>query len=176
MNPSVVQIGLAEQSPHMPLKVLHAELEHPEVAFVGISNWALDPAKINRGIFLTRPDPGARDLSLTARGIAQSHEVAAYLKSLARAYHEIYRGQEGREFFGLRDFYGLVKDLDRECMKAGAFSPEILLGCIMHNFGVLSSQKTIPLIFFCCPIIGVLVALLFCCCLLNFCTRCRWQA
>lgn len=41
-------MGLAEQSPHLPLKVLHAELEHPDLAVVGISNWVLDPAKINR--------------------------------------------------------------------------------------------------------------------------------
>lgn len=45
-------MGLAEQSPHLPLKVLHAELEHPDVAFVGISNWTLDASKVNRVRFL----------------------------------------------------------------------------------------------------------------------------
>lgn len=44
------EIGLAEHSPNMPLKVLHKLLEDPQVSFVGISNWALDPAKMNRGV------------------------------------------------------------------------------------------------------------------------------
>ena len=37
------------------------------VAFVGISNWALDPAKMNRGIMVTRDDPGQDELAFSAR-------------------------------------------------------------------------------------------------------------
>lgn len=51
------EIGLAEISPHNPLKVLHELLEPPQVAAIGISNWALDASKANRGICLLRPDP-----------------------------------------------------------------------------------------------------------------------
>ena len=36
------EVGLAEQSPHRPLKVFHQLLEHPAISFVGLSNWALD--------------------------------------------------------------------------------------------------------------------------------------
>lgn len=50
------EIGLAEISPHNPLKVLHSLLEPPKVAFVGISNWSLDASKMNRAITLSRPD------------------------------------------------------------------------------------------------------------------------
>ena len=54
------EIGLAECSKHNPLKVLHALLEIKDetrsFAFVGISNWALDASKLNRGIFLNRPE------------------------------------------------------------------------------------------------------------------------
>ena len=32
-------------------------------AFVGISNWALDPAKMNRGIFVQRVTPDPRVLN-----------------------------------------------------------------------------------------------------------------
>ena len=44
------EVGLAERSPHNPLKVLHALLETPDgaplpYAVVGISNWWLDAAK-----------------------------------------------------------------------------------------------------------------------------------
>ena len=72
------EVGLAEDSPLMPLKTLHPLLEDglsstddivkveeqfPErVAFVGISNWALDPAKMNRGIMLSRGLPDTKEL------------------------------------------------------------------------------------------------------------------
>jgi hypothetical protein len=42
------EIGLAELSPHNPLKVLHSMLEPPEIPFIGISNWTLDASKMNR--------------------------------------------------------------------------------------------------------------------------------
>jgi len=78
------EVGLAEDSPRMPLKALHPLLEdgtdgsedltetgtdakHRRVAFVGISNWALDPAKMNRGIMLCRSPPTFEELTNTAR-------------------------------------------------------------------------------------------------------------
>ena len=54
------ELGLAERSKSNPLKVLHSKLEYDEskngVSFVGISNWSLDAAKINRGLSLSVPD------------------------------------------------------------------------------------------------------------------------
>ncbi|VDI01999.1 Hypothetical predicted protein, partial [Mytilus galloprovincialis] len=50
------EIGLAEDSSRMPLKV----------AFIGISNWALDPAKMNRGIFVQRDVPDREELLSSA--------------------------------------------------------------------------------------------------------------
>ena len=42
------EVGLAEQSPHLPLKVLHKTLDEvSNESVVGISNWSLDPAKMN---------------------------------------------------------------------------------------------------------------------------------
>jgi hypothetical protein len=58
----IEEIGLAEISPHNPLKVLHEILEKPDVPTIGISNWALDASKMNRGINLWRPDPHFNDL------------------------------------------------------------------------------------------------------------------
>ena len=40
------------------------------VAFIGISNWALDPAKMNRGVMVTRGDPEKKELELSARYIS----------------------------------------------------------------------------------------------------------
>jgi hypothetical protein len=44
------EVGLAELSPHLPLKVLHSILDESKVSVVGISNWTLDPAKMNRAV------------------------------------------------------------------------------------------------------------------------------
>lgn len=77
------EVGLAEDSPRMPLKALHPLLEDgtdgsedltiegtesksKRVAFIGISNWALDPAKMNRGLMLTRGQPDKNELILSA--------------------------------------------------------------------------------------------------------------
>ena len=81
------------------------------VAFIGISNWALDPAKMNRGVMVTRSDPDEQELEFSARGICSFKEddpvnerLKPYFKLLASAYKEVYRTQT-KDFFGLRDFY-----------------------------------------------------------------------
>ena len=42
-------------------------LKNERVAFIGISNWALDPSKMNRGIMLYRRQLGLHQLTNTAR-------------------------------------------------------------------------------------------------------------
>ena len=81
------------------------------MAFIGISNWALDPAKMNRGVMVTRGDPDARELQLSARGICSNKEddlvkmrLEPYFEPLVEAYTKI-REKQKKEFFGLRDFY-----------------------------------------------------------------------
>ena len=81
------------------------------VAFIGISNWALDPAKMNRGVMVTRGVPDIRELEFSAQGICGQDdndqiktELDPYFKPLAQAYKAICKAQK-REFFGLRDFY-----------------------------------------------------------------------
>ncbi|KAM6050451.1 E3 ubiquitin-protein ligase RNF213 isoform 2-T2 [Chlamydotis macqueenii] len=117
------EIGLAEDSPKMPLKTLHPLLEdgciddvplpHKKVGFIGISNWALDPAKMNRGIFVSRGDPSKEELIESAKGICGSaqgalQKVEPYFCRFADAYENICKAQD-REFFGLRDYYSLIK-------------------------------------------------------------------
>lgn len=117
------EIGLAEDSPKMPLKTLHPLLEegcidddplpHKKVGFIGISNWALDPAKMNRGIFVSRGDPDEKELIETAKGICSSdgmilEKVRDFFPPFAKAYLTICR-REGKGFFGLRDYYSLIK-------------------------------------------------------------------
>lgn len=121
------EIGLAEDSPQMPLKTLHPLLEdgcidndkpdpHMKVGFVGISNWALDPAKMNRGIFVSRWDPSEDELVETAKGIcSSSNQILLKIKhlfpSLAKAFLSICKESSKNQFFGLRDYYSLVKML-----------------------------------------------------------------
>ena len=83
------------------------------VAFIGISNWALDPAKMNRGVMVTRGTPDIKELKFSAKGICGKEEndrtrekLEPYFKDLAEAYEAICKRQvEEKEFFGLRDFY-----------------------------------------------------------------------
>ena len=84
------------------------------VAFIGISNWALDPAKMNRGVMVTRGVPGLKELKLSALGICSTEgsdpvrdKLQPHFEPLSRAYMEICRKQE-RQFFGLRDYYRYV--------------------------------------------------------------------
>ena len=81
------------------------------VAFIGISNWALDPAKMNRGVMVTRGDPDVTELVRSAKGICSNDEddpvrklLSDYFLPMAEAYKAICDEQE-RQFFGLRDFY-----------------------------------------------------------------------
>ena len=130
------EIGLAEDSAKMPLKTLHPLLEEGfvesrsvkqdwgKVGFVGISNWALDPAKMNRGILVSRAIPKSEELVKSARGICrveiEGKLLEKFIQPLADAYEKVYKAQmkDGHaEYFGLRDFYGLLKMLYRVQMK-----------------------------------------------------------
>ena len=117
------EMGLAEDSPENPLKVLHAELEKEEdkVAFLGLSNWTLDASKMNRVIRNCVQDPDEEDLILTGKEIAKSVDENNIFKDyedliqiLARTYFE-YRNKKSltgfKDFHGNRDFYHLIKDV-----------------------------------------------------------------
>ncbi|XP_034396196.1 E3 ubiquitin-protein ligase rnf213-alpha isoform X2 [Cyclopterus lumpus] len=143
------EIGLAEDSPKMPLKTLHPLLEegciddepqpHKKVGFIGISNWALDPAKMNRGIFVSRGDPDERELVESAKGICNSdamvlEKVRDFFQPFAKAYLSICHKQ-GKGFFGLRDYYSLIKMIFAVA-KASQRKPtaEEILKAVLRNF------------------------------------------
>ena len=121
------EIGLAEDSNKLPLKILHPLLEDgcldnetpsevKKVSFVGISNWALDPAKMNRGLLLSRTPPDKEDLIKIGKGIAGKGNLSnleGILSDLASGYMAVYSKQK-REYYGLRDYYSVIKDLIRK--------------------------------------------------------------
>lgn len=131
------EVGLAEQSPHLPLKVLHKVLdEGKEQAVVGISNWALDPAKMNRAVHLFRPAPGVADLATTAEGMVKTASLKGYLQSLARAYNEVYSTQTQADFWGLREFYSTVRHINRALAKENkSLDGNVIMNSVQRNFG-----------------------------------------
>lgn len=142
------EIGLAEDSPKMPLKALHPLLEegcvddepkpHKRVGFIGISNWALDPAKMNRGIFVSRGDLNKQELIKSARGICSSDQhVLEKIKHLFQPFAKAYMTvcDESNGFFGLRDFYSLIKMLF-SITKTSNEPPKAdqITGAVLRNF------------------------------------------
>ncbi len=119
------EIGLAEISPHNPLKVLHnkLEIETCQYGFVGLSNWRLDASKMNRAIYLSTPDPNLDDLKITAITLVQSmlsnntQTVPlddSIIDGLAFVYRQMCKNmkqQRNQHYFGLRDYYSLIKGI-----------------------------------------------------------------
>ncbi|XP_052050777.1 E3 ubiquitin-protein ligase RNF213 isoform X2 [Apodemus sylvaticus] len=143
------EVGLAEDSPKMPLKTLHPLLEdgcieddpapYKKVGFVGISNWALDPAKMNRGIFVSRGSPNEKELIESAEGICSSdrlvqEKIRGYFAPFAKAYETVCQKQD-KEFFGLRDYYSLIKMVfaKARASKRG-LSPRDIAHAVLRNF------------------------------------------
>ncbi|MED6241326.1 hypothetical protein ATANTOWER_009228, partial [Ataeniobius toweri] len=153
------EIGLAEDSPKMPLKTLHPLLEegcvdekpqpHQRVGFIGISNWALDPAKMNRGIFVSRGDLSEKELIKSAEGICASEKnILEKIKHLFEPFAKSYITvcKEGKGFFGLRDFYSLIKMVfsitktSNECPTA-----DQITGAVLRNFSGKDDVKVIDI-------------------------------
>jgi hypothetical protein len=110
------EIGLAEIADKNPLKVLHPLLEERnQIGFIGLSNWKLDLSKMNRVIFVARPDMSPTDLMLTCESKEEnSTNLNARLKILSESYAE-FRKNQGKEtsfhpnFYGSRDFYQMIR-------------------------------------------------------------------
>jgi len=135
------EMGLAEHSPNNPLKVIHSELEYDlnegrkKIAFVGISNWRLDASKMNRGLYLSIPQPDLEDLKQTAQTIAESYNDQLAQKhkdlfeNLAITYHDykikLSKYKKKEDFHGSRDFYHLIKNAMRNLLKIALFKKDI---------------------------------------------------
>ena len=146
------EVGLAENSKNNPLKVLHSQLDPgdgklPDVAVVGISNWSLDAAKMNRAIYLSRPEPTKEDLYQTgcslhyAKDEEKEKDNSQYLaeeelECLADVYFEYQNQQTHKNFHGLRDYYALIKSL------TGCSKVEEVNISLQRNFGGLPGEVT----------------------------------
>ena len=132
------EIGLCEISPYNPLKALHTYLEldyknenkEKKFAFVGISNWKLDAAKMNRGIYLNVLNPLSdyHQMKDTASKITDlydnklSKDYSDLIEKLTKAIfnYNFYlknSGVEYKNFHGTRDFYNLIKTFTKKILE-----------------------------------------------------------
>ena len=171
------EVGLAEDSPRLPLKALHPLLDDGtagadetaeddkqwnRVAFVGLSNWALDPAKMNRGILVNREVPDDEELIVSAQGICSSgddtvrHNFNRIVDGMASAYIIIYSEQkQKREFFGLRDFYSLVKMVFAFCQATRQCPTwSQLEHSVRRNFGGQVQEDAVEVFRRCCTAVA----------------------
>ncbi|ETN98551.1 hypothetical protein RFI_38946 [Reticulomyxa filosa] len=140
------EIGLAEQSPYNPLKKLHQLLEDPKIPFVGISNWNLDAAKMNRMVMHFIPSLGHSELMETAQSIVPksifeeqdiTHIIKIYEK-IVNSETDAFSPNGNKHFFGARDFYALVK---HQATLAEKLQKKSLQG-YLRNFGGLDPSNS----------------------------------
>jgi hypothetical protein len=129
-------------------QVVDELLDWHRIGFIGISNWVLDPAKMNRGIFVNRSSPSVDELKDTILGICKNNtkvlrilEQKRLINSLSSAYLKLCERARGktREFFGLRDFYSLAKMIYFHVKESEGAAIEwtFLEKAIRRNFGGL---------------------------------------
>ncbi|CAG8477178.1 1481_t:CDS:10, partial [Racocetra fulgida] len=143
------EVGLAETSPHNPLKVLHSLLEPsypaegPTVSVVGISNWRLDNSKSSRALLVQRPQLTLDDLVDIAVRLLNDESTTkvqpSSVRHIATAYLEYAEsGQEIPNFHGLRDYYSLVKNLSSQ-----ELTPKNIQMSLARNFGGTNNYSEI---------------------------------
>lgn len=139
------EVGLTRNA-RQPLKALHYYLDHPRVAFLGISNRLLDPARMNRAVVVRRSKPDRSNLIQLARGISRDggnggRERERVMEGLCVAYDDLVNSQldaslraqmpcDLSHFFGLRDFYALPRTLPRD----RPITAQALSDALEHNF------------------------------------------
>ena len=164
------EIGLCETSPANPLKALHTKLEldynnqniDEKLAFVAISNWKLDAAKMNRGIYLNvlNPISDLNQMKETAFQISNVYdktfsilnkELLENLTKVVFNYNLHLKNIKDKQFFfhGTRDFYNLIKTVTKKILykdfeekselKSALFSIECNYNGITRN-GVNSAE------------------------------------
>ena len=110
-----------------------------------------DPAKMNRGICVSRGEPDFNELIESAKGICKYDTIIfnciePHIKDIAESYLEVCKKARvfKREFFGLRDFYSLIKMLYWFCAKDGNFTWHKLEHAVRRNFSGLLVDSVEP--------------------------------
>jgi hypothetical protein len=171
-TPTIIfdEIGLAELSKHNPLKILHPllEEENSKISFIGMSNWTLDMSKMNRLLFVSRPELTIEDLKSIFKTIIlkfskqeealQDLETCLYV--LAETYISYINWQKDhchhRHFHGSRDMYAVSKFVLHKFRGQNSLSHDTISTVIkqaiernfngeIYTFGESNiSKKTVP--------------------------------
>ena len=106
---------------------------------------------MNRGIFVSRGEPDINELVETAEGICSYDSnifacIKNYVREIGAAYLEVCELalKKKREFFGLRDFYSLVKMLYTMCDKERTLTWAKLEHAVKRNFNGLEIDVLEP--------------------------------
>ena len=111
------EVGLTK-SAREPLKALHHYLDHPEVAFVAISNRILDPARMNRAVIMHCGHADKQNLETVAQGIVSDFEqLKPFIKPFCASFEKLMQSPKFTKIFGLRDFYHFLRYTERNLSK-----------------------------------------------------------
>lgn len=106
---------------------------------------------MNRGIFVSRGEPNISELIESAKGICKydAHiyqSIEPFIDEIAEAYLQVClkAKQHKREFFGLRDFYSLIKMLYWFCTRDACLTWNKLEHSIRRNFSGLDIDTLEP--------------------------------
>ncbi|ETO07499.1 hypothetical protein RFI_29893 [Reticulomyxa filosa] len=147
------EFGLYEQSPHRSLKVLHKLLEEEEdrkIGFIGLSNWRLDAAKVNRMVLHQVTQPNDKELLKTAGAIIAKNSSNNNLnQELSIAVFKITQlyTMFDFDFYGYRDSYSLASSLKYSCSVYNELINDLLIEAVMQNFGGMTQQQTDAFLF-----------------------------
>ena len=160
------EIGLEENSPNIPLKIINKELDkifdekNESISFVCISNLTHDASIMNRGLFIPIPlfeENEIKDISFSIAAL-NDYSFANTYKDLYRSIGEDYyyykqylisqfnNGYE--EFHGNIDFYHLVNNVSKKIIKENTHSlslhtqTKFLNDDLERNFSGLIFKKT----------------------------------
>ena len=152
------EIGLAEIAPANPLKVLHPLLEQQDakVGFIGLSNWTLDLSKMNRLIYIARPDLDLSDLKDVFKAPIGSNLdselnriLSKQLEILAEVYlkYRVWQKAHGlhKDFHGSRDVYSVAKYLQYALKRLQDRTTLPIEGDIVNKPTNLQAEKIVQL-------------------------------
>ncbi|KAJ4458489.1 putative e3 ubiquitin-protein ligase [Paratrimastix pyriformis] len=149
------EAGLPERS-RDSLKVLHYQLDHPQCAFIAVTNVPLDAAKTNRAVLVFRRPLQVGDYEILARGVlgyTPPHDLqddaANTIKRLCQAHMDLARcPDEHLHKFGQRDFINFLRSLlvrnPQDGMvlgQLGPMTPQSVLQSLERHYGGLTEAE-----------------------------------
>jgi hypothetical protein len=132
----IEEVGLIELSTELSLKVLHGLLDKRNVAFVGLTNWVLDQAKMNRSVTLITTFPRKQEIIELGRWAlknTQDPTIINFLTTAADIFFE--RWSQDTSDISLRDYYYFAWNLLHRLETNGVVTEVDFHNALAKNFG-----------------------------------------